>query len=122
MAPINTGLWTLAAPSTALYERGLAVLEGATWNASHGLNGAGTPRELVARAEALGLPWRRRMRRTRFLKHNTVRAQANCSLAPMTLDTESRAPRLTSVPFLGSGTSSPAIATRASFSTCSTST
>lgn len=71
MAPINTGLWTLAAPSAAQYERGLAVLEAATWNASHGWDGVGTPRALVEQAEALGLGWRRRMKRTRWLKHNT---------------------------------------------------
>jgi len=45
-SPFNGGLWTLAHPSRALYELGLALLECTSWNATHGFNLMGRPRKL----------------------------------------------------------------------------
>ena len=66
-SPFNGGLWTLAWPSTALYERGLALMNRVQWNESDGFDHAGSPRELYrSRGE---LHWR--MSETRMLRSNT---------------------------------------------------
>lgn len=65
-SPFNGGLWTVGSPSRALYEAGLRVLERAVFNRTHGFNHVGTPRQIYKRYPSL----RRRMHRTRMLKHN----------------------------------------------------
>jgi len=66
-SPFNGGLWTLAWPSTALYERGLALMHRVQWNESDGFDHAGSPRELYSsRGE---LHWR--LSETRMLRSNT---------------------------------------------------
>ena len=68
ISPMNGGLWTLARPTTAMYERGLAVLERPSWNSTHGFDLIGTPRQIFQRA---GRALRRRMARTKMCRRNT---------------------------------------------------
>ena len=46
-SPFNAGLWTLANPSTALYEAGINQLRTVRFNRSHGFGLLGSPRNLV---------------------------------------------------------------------------
>ena len=66
-SPFNGGLWTVGWPSRAMYRDGLAQLRRGLWNATHGFNLVGTPRQIYARSPAL----RERMERTRMFKHDT---------------------------------------------------
>lgn len=72
VSPVNSGLWTLAWPSTRLYQQGLDVLERVTFNATHGFalpghpETLGTPRELAARSRTL----KERLKGTTSLRKN----------------------------------------------------
>jgi len=66
-SPLNGGQWTLAWPDRALYEQGVRVLAEARWNATHGFNGAGTPRELARGSRTVAAA----LAKTRMLGRNT---------------------------------------------------
>ena len=68
MSPVNSGIWTLAWPRRGIYERGLAVLERANWNATHGFDLVGRPKQIYARADGA---LRARMFNTWMLKRDS---------------------------------------------------
>jgi len=67
-SPINSGLWTLAWPQRAIYDRGLAVLERANWNVTHGFDLVGRPKKIYVKASGT---LRARMFNTKMLQVNS---------------------------------------------------
>lgn len=51
-SPLNGGLWTLANPSSTLYQKALALLHSASWNRTHGFALMGTPQQLFERTHS----------------------------------------------------------------------
>lgn len=66
-SPFNGGLWTLAWPSSELYQRGISLMRRVRWNETDGFDHAGQPRDLYRRRPELH--WR--MSQTRMLRSNT---------------------------------------------------
>ena len=66
-SPLNGGLWSLAWPSTRLYDLGLGAMHSVRWNETDGFDGIGQPRDLYRNRSKLH--WR--MGSTRMLRSNT---------------------------------------------------